>query len=128
MPLIVAELVVRNYLAGQFPAARVVTETPGNLADVVPCIEITRYGGGDDVYTLDVANLDVDVYHSSRAAALDYAEQVRTSLRLHAEGQQVNGALIAQVATLSAPKWVPYDNTNIRRISASYRIAIRSIP
>lgn len=128
MPLAVAELVVRTYLAGQFPAARVVTETPSNLADVVPCIEVGRFGGGDGVWTLDVANIDIDVYHSSRAAALDYAEQVRTSLRLHAEGQEVNGALIAQVATLSAPKWVPYDDTNIRRINAAYRIAIRSIP
>lgn len=128
MPLVVAELVVRNYLAGQFPTARVVTETPENLSDVLPCIEVMRFGGSDDVYTLDLANIDVDVYAVDRPSALDLAEQVRTSLRLHAEGQVVNGALIAQVTTLSAPKWVPYDNTTLRRISASYRIAIRSVP
>jgi len=128
VPLVVAELVVRTYLAAQFPDARVVTERPGNLNEVLPCIEVGRFGGGDDVYTLDVANLDVDVYAATRPAALDLAEQVRTSLRLHAEGQEVDGALIAQVATLSAPKWVPYDNTTLRRISASYRIAIRSVP
>lgn len=128
MALVVAELVVRTYLAGQFPDARVVTEAPGNLDEVLPCIEVGRFGGEDSIYTLDVANLDVDVYAANRPAALDLAEQVRTSLRLHAEGQEVDGALIAQVATLSAPKWVPYDNTTLRRISASYRIAIRSIP
>jgi len=128
MPLAVAELVVRSYLAGQFPDVRVVTETPGNLANVLPCIEVNRFGGSDDIYTLDVANLDIDVFAASRADAYMLAEQVRTNLRLHAEGQEVDGALIAQVATLSAPKWVPYDNTTMRRISASYRIAIRSIP
>lgn len=128
MSLASATAVVRTYLAGQFPTARVVTETPADMTGEPPVIRVRRIGGSDTVYTLDVANLDVDTYAVGEPAAYDLAEQVRTSLRLHAEGQTVDGALIAEVATISAPKWVPYDNTALRRISATYRIAIRSIP
>lgn len=128
MPLAVAEQVLVEYLTGQFPTARVLTETPADLGAELPCIQVVRFGGSDDVYTLDVINCDIDVYAADRLSGLQLAEQIRTSLRLHAEGQEVNGAFIAQVGTLSAPKWVPYDNTTMRRISASYRIAIRSVP
>jgi len=126
--LAAAESVIRAWLAQQFPNARVVTETPADLVDVLPCIRVERFGGSDDVYTLDVANIDVDCYDATREAARSLAEDVRTALRLSAEGQSVNGALIAQVTTISAPTWTPYDNTNLRRFTASYRIAIRSIP
>lgn len=140
MPLANAVRVVRTYLAGEFPDIRVLTETPHDLARELPVIRVRRIGGQDTVLTLDVANIDVDAYAIGEAAATALAEQVRTSLRLNAEGQTIAGveetqltpaeppALIAQVDTISAPKWVPYDNTALRRISATYRIAIRSIP
>lgn len=128
MPLANAVQVVRTYLAGAFPDARVVTETPNDLVKELPVIRVRRIGGHDAVYTLDVATIDVDAYEGDEVKAYGLAEQIRTSLRLHAEGQTVDGALIAQVDTISAPKWVPYDNTALRRISATYRIAIRSIP
>jgi hypothetical protein len=106
----------------------VVTETPANLADVLPVIEVTRFGGSDEVIVLDSANIDVDVYAATRDAARTLGEQVRTALRLHLPGYASAGAAVQSVTTISAPRWVPYDNTNLRRFNAAYRITIHSIP
>ena len=35
---------------------------------------------------------------------------------------------MAAVSTINAPRWVPYDNTDLRRFVASYRITVRSVP
>jgi hypothetical protein len=127
-PLVSAEPFVRSWLAAQFPTARVVTETPANLADVLPVIEVTRFGGSDEVIVLDSANIDVDVYAATRDAARTLGEQVRTALRLHLPGYASAGAAVQSVTTISAPRWVPYDNTSLRRFNAAYRITIHSIP
>lgn len=126
--LVAAESFVRNWLATQFPAARVVTETPANLGEALPVIEVTRFGGSDDVIVLDSANIDIDVYAATRDAARTLGEQVRTALRLHLPGYASAGAAVQSVTTISAPRSVPYDNTNLRRFNAAYRITIHSIP
>lgn len=128
MALADAELVIRTALDAEFTSARVVTETPSNLGDVLPCIQVTRFGGADDVLVLDAAHIDIDTYAATRQAAADLAEQVRTYLRLTLPGTSHGGGFVADVTTISAPTWTPYDNTTLRRFTASYRIAIRSIP
>ncbi len=133
MPLVAAETVIRDWLAQQFSTARVLTETPDNLADVVPVLQVTRFGGADALLNVDTANVDVETFDgphdnlSARENARTLAEQVRSSLRLDLPGNTVAGAFVAEVATISAPTWTPYDNTNVRRFTASYRITIRSI-
>lgn len=128
--LVAAESFVRDWLATQFPAPtyRVVTELPANLADVVPLIQVVRFGGSDDIWTVDSANVDVDTFAASRDGARSLAEQVRTALRLHLPGYASAGAACQSVTTISAPRWVPYDNTSLRRFNAAYRITIHSIP
>ena len=132
MALAEAESVVRNWLATHLGNGyRVVTELPADLATVVtetPVAQVTRFGGEDDIYTLDTANIDVDTFGLTREAARTFGEQVRTALRFDAPGSIQGGALIATVSTISAPRWVPYDNTSLRRFVASYRITIRSVP
>lgn len=122
----IAETVLTTWLKAAFPLARVVTELPANLATVVPCIQVTRFGGGDDVITLDAAHIDIDCYAVDRTTARDLAEQIRTSLRFQLPGQIVAGGTVAQVSTIAAPSWTPYDNTALRRFVASYRVVIHS--
>lgn len=122
----IAETVLTTWLKAAFPLARVVTELPANLATVVPCIQVTRFGGADDVITLDAAHIDIDCYTVDRTTARVLAEQVRTSLRLQLPGQIVAGGTVALVSTISAPTWTPYDNTALRRFVASYRVVIHS--
>jgi hypothetical protein len=119
---------VRGWLATQFPSPiRVVTELPADLA-ATQVIQVTRFGGSDDFITLDAANVDIDVFAATRDASRTLAEQVRTAVRLHLPGYATGGAAVQSVTTISAPRWVPYDNTNLRRFVASYRITIHSIP
>lgn len=139
-PLVDAETFVRDWLAVQFPtpAYRVVTELPANLGDVLPVIEVSRFGGSDDVIVMDAANFDIDVYAtasnavggaSARDAARLLSGQVRAALRLHLPGYSAGGAGVQSVSTISAPHWVPYDNTSaLRRYNAAYRITIHSVP
>jgi hypothetical protein len=126
--LVSAESLVRGWLAEQFTPTRVVTELPANLGDVVPVIQVTRFGGSDDVIVLDNAHIDVDTFAATRDDARTLAEQVRTALRLHLPGVTTGGGVVTSVTTMSAPRWVPYDNTNLRRFVASYRITIHSVP
>ena len=123
-----AETLIRDWLAAVFPSARVVTELPANLADVLPVIQVTRFGGSDDFLTLDSANVDIDTFGVSRDAARSLSEQVRSAVRLHLPGYSANGGAVQSVTTISAPRWVPYDNTSLRRFTAAYRITIHSIP
>lgn len=134
VPLVSAEPFIRTWLATQFPSpTRVVTETPADLG-TAPTIQVTRIGGSDTFLTVDAANIDVDTFDddhdgkSARENARTLAEQVRTALRLHFPGYSLNGAAVQSVSTISAPRWVPYDNTSLRRFVASYRITIHSIP
>ena len=127
-PLADAETLVRGWLATQFPGVRVVTEVPANLADVVPLIQVSRFGGSDDTIVTDAANIDVDTFGATRDEARSLGGQVRSALRLHLPGYAAGGGAVQSVTTISAPRWVPYDNTNLRRFVASYRITIHSIP
>jgi hypothetical protein len=127
MPYVDAVQVARTYLAGVFTAARVLTELPADLGDVLPVIRVSRIGGNKIEYVLDFANLDIDIYDDPKTIH-EQAEQVRKSLLVDAEGQQAAGGFIAGVEEISGPKVVPYDNTALRRISTTFRIAIRSTP
>lgn len=128
MPLIPAEHVVVAWLDADLTGVRVVTETPKNLATEVPLVQVVGIGGSDSVLTLDTATIDVDAFALTREAARDLAERARTSMRVTLPGRTVAGAFVARVETVSAPKWVPYDNTALRRFVATYRVDIRSIP
>ena len=125
-----AESVVRDWLATQFtsPTYRVVTELSTKLADDLPLIQVVRFGGSDADLTLDSANVDIDTFAATRDAARSLAEQVRSAVRLHLPGYANAGAAVQSVTTISAPRWLPYDNTSLRRFTAAYRITIHSIP
>lgn len=128
MPSAIAETVLLTWLKAAFPAARVVTETPGDLADVVPCIQVSRFGGADEyVSTFDNPSMDFDCYAATRGEARQLAYDVRSSLRDDLPGQVVAGASIVRVRTISGPAWTPYNNTNLRRFTYSAQIRLRSL-
>jgi hypothetical protein len=110
---------------------RVVTELPAGLGAVVadtPVIQVTRFGGSDSLLVLDDANIDVDTFGTTREAARSLGELVRSALRFDILGVSQDGGFVCAVSTINAPRWVPYDNTDLRRFVASYRITVRSVP
>lgn len=122
-----AELVLVAWLRAAFPNARVATETPANLADVLPCIAVSRFGGADEeIPTFDNPMMDFDCYAATRGEARTLAYAVRSSLRNDLPGQMVAGAFASRVRTVSGPVWTPYDNSALRRFTYSARIRLHS--
>jgi hypothetical protein len=123
-----AEAVLQDALAAHFTTAYVCTETPSDLADHLPCIRVTRFGGAaDSIYTFDNAQVDFDCYAASRAAARTLAHDVRTYLHATLEGSKAGGAFIAKVQDIQGPTWTPYDNTSLRRFTYSAEIRLHSL-
>ena len=123
-----AETVLVEYLTGKFPDAFVCTETPDNLEEVLPAIQVERIGGTDSVITLDVARVDVDVFAASREDARNLSEEVRSLLRNDLIGLTISGAVVADVVTVSAPAKQFWDSTTLRRFVATYEATIHCNP
>lgn len=133
MPYANAKSLVRLWLSEQFPTARVVTRIPSNLESVCPLIVVGRIGGSVRAFVLDDANIDITCFDvgdsSSRETAVDdFAESVRAALLWQMPGAALAGGVVCSVLENTAPRQVPYDNTNVRRSEASYRITVKSVP
>lgn len=112
-PLLVAAL------KAQFPSARVVTETPANLVDVLPVIQVGGIGGSGDAYQFDTPRADIDVYAATRDAARTLAQQIHDWLLRDLPGQTLGSAFVLKVTEFMSPVWTPYDNTTVRRFTLS---------
>lgn len=99
---------------------------PADLAYRLPLVAVSRFGGGDDVLTLDRAELDVDVFASTYQYARALAETLRLSLRLDLAGYTVDGCTAARIRTLSAPRRLDWQAANIHRVNATYEIVTHS--
>lgn len=93
--------------------ARFVTETPGNLADVMPLVRVERTGGPDDGYTLDIPTVVFHCFHGSDLLSRRLAYQVIT----HVYGlrdQLADGAVVTRVRKLGGPFRAAYENPAVR--------------
>lgn len=122
--MIDCESLARTWLDSAFPDAKVSTETDTTLADNLPWIRVTRGGGADQQYVIDFPLIDVDVFHSSRIDARALAEQVRSSLILTLPGRAVGAGNVRFAKTILAPTWAPWDNTSLRRFTATYELTV----
>lgn len=85
-------------------------------------------GPGDQVLTLDVADLDVDCYADTRDAAKALAEDCRRALRLLLPGTTHGEVFVKNVSTVARPVLIPYDVAVIRRVTATYRLHLHAAP
>lgn len=134
-PAISAEPVVRDALAALFDGThagmfngRVVTETPANLDEVLPAVQVETTNTTEAVLTLEVAQIMVSTFDADRVTARGNAMQVHTAMTMLLPGTSVDGAFIAEVKVLQRPKHAPYGNTSVRRFMALYQVAVRSVP
>lgn len=128
MSSVPAETVLVTWLKAEFPDVRIVTETPANLADVLPCIAVSRFGGIEDVFsTFDNPSMDFDCYAAARDEARTLAYAVRSSIRDDLPGQTVAGVSASRTRSLAAPVATPYDNTTLRRFTYSAQIRLHTL-
>jgi len=105
------------------PGVVVRDEVDNNLLDELPTIQVQRLpAGGDDGIRLDRALVDVDVYHSTRAAAIALAAEVRGWLLVDLPGSVTATAVFGRVTSSPPPAVRPYENTALRRVGATYQI------
>lgn len=127
------ELVLIPWLQAQLlsvysVSARVVAETPENLEDIVPLVQLYRITGSDKAYPMirDEAQIAVNSFGADRASASTLARQVHALLYASALGTAINGANIAGIVTIASPRWLAYGDLNIRRFNATYAVSFRA--
>lgn len=107
-------------------SVRVVTDTPSNLALILPVVQVTRFGGSDVAPGIDRPNVDIDVYAATRTLAKTLAEKVRYTLLYVLAGTSTGEATVSRVDTISGPSYRPYDNTALRRVGATYQLTLHA--
>ncbi|MEE2055831.1 hypothetical protein [Nocardiopsis tropica] len=122
MSVLVEPLLIAWLTQDLNPQVEVTTETPPYLEERVPLLQVARIYGHDDGFRLDRPAVDVTAFAADRLAAARLAGRARDSvLRLWRHGAFA-GAVVTDVAISTAPRWLPYDNTAVRRYAATYQI------
>lgn len=97
-------------------------ELDNKLLEELPTVQIEVVGGDDDGIRLDRALVDVNVYAATRAAAITLAAQVHGLYLTQLRGSATDNAVFGLVATVSRPAARPYENTDLRRVGATYAV------
>ena len=119
----VEELLVA-YLSAKFPSYRICTELPAQITQTT--VQVVRIGGFDSA-AIDTATVSVDIYAADRGTANDASGIVRAALNNGALAGYTNGsATVATISTIGGPGWRPYDDTDVRRIGATYAISVHN--
>lgn len=121
------EVMVMDGLEAAFPTliGRVATETPADLQTRLETGDFVRVGlvtGSDNRFT-NFSVVDIDVFSRTRQGSHDLAELIRAWLLGYP--LTVGTATIDRVVTETAPFQAPWEDENVRRRLATYRISTR---
>lgn len=121
------ESVVRDWLADRFPDAFCCTETPADMASVLPVIRVLSLGGPETQLTMDKPSLSISCYDVGRIAASNLAKQVFQAMRFQFPGYVFGmGASVNKVRTISGPAFRPYDNTDLRCFGMTLQVTFHT--
>lgn len=126
LPPFVDELQALSELyADLVPDGHVVRWTGTNLQQLLAdgeVIRVARIGGDDDRFTA-VPRVDVSVFGLDIVSVRATAERARQ--RLLSYPHATSYGVIDRAATEVAPHEVPYDDPDVRDVTATYRISTR---
>jgi hypothetical protein len=120
-----AEGLVQQWLAGRFPSARVVTETPNKLEAVLPVHRVHAVGGPSR-RGLGGPRVSVETFAATREQARAQAGLVADALTLELPGVTVAGGTVTAVAVNALPQTIEYDNPNVRMATALYDVFVHA--
>ncbi|MGI5274872.1 hypothetical protein ACQEUU_37465 [Nonomuraea sp. CA-218870] len=123
--MIDVEAALIAWLEGTLDDVRASTETPSDLDDRLPWLQVVRLGGPYDGFRRDQPAVDISAFAVTGPAASDLALQVQKALHTQLWGATTGGAVFSRVETRTGPHKVPYDNPNMRRYEATYAFVIR---
>lgn len=105
----------------------VYTETDGSLSGALPAYQITRVGGSDGADFSKSVSVEVDSIAATRGAMWDTAADAQTAMhKLAANGTA--DWYVDTVEEMFSPAVEPYENTGVRRATATYALTIRPLP
>ncbi|MDH2424736.1 hypothetical protein [Sphaerisporangium sp. TRM90804] len=122
--MIDVEALVATWIEANVDDTRGMTETPANLDTLLPVAKVMKIGGSYDGFRITRATVDVDFFDSTRDRAWSGALHVQWCLHNLFVRRRQGDAVVARVETLTDPRRLPYDNTNLRRVGATYRITV----
>jgi hypothetical protein len=117
-----------GWATGRF-GYRCATKTPADLQDVVPFARIVEFGGpdDDDDPTVIVPSVSVDWFGADWASAETLALAGHRAIRRELPGRAFGpDAVVTAVRTISLPSFVPWDDTDVVRFTASYRLFLKT--
>jgi hypothetical protein len=121
------EKVVTDWLQGKFPDAFCCTETPADMASVLPVIRVLSLGGPNTKLAMGRPAVSIACYHVDRVSAKTLAKQIFQAMRFEMPGYQPGmGTTVNRVNTISGPAWRPYDNTNLRCFGMTLQLVIHT--
>lgn len=124
MSVLVEPLLIAWLSQDLTPSVPVTTETPPELEKQVPLVQVSRIAGPDDGFRLDSPLVDFTSFEEDRLAAARLAQAVQESLiRLWRHGA-FRGAVVTDVSITIAPRWLPYDNTAVRRYASTCALTV----
>ena len=117
------ESALMGFLTGVVAGATCGTATPSNLADALPFVRITRFGGNDDLIT-DTARVSIDAFTADWTSCQVLAEAIRQKM-LNSRPIVLEDCVIDHVSTLTGPSEIAWGDVNVRRRNASYQVSAR---
>ena len=110
---------------------RVVTELPPDLEapETLPIVQVEEaIGPGESDPGIDLCDVDIDAYGPDRASTKDLAERIRALVMYDLPGLvfDAGATSINRTRTLRKPSRLPYDDSDLRRFGAGYRITVHS--
>lgn len=118
------EAVLIGWLEATVEGVRASTETPPDLDDRLPWLQVRRVSGPYDGFRRDQPTVDIAAYAAAGPDACDLALRVQEFLYTQLWGATTGGAVISRVETRVGPHWVPYDNPGLRRYEATYSLVV----
>lgn len=118
-----------GWFGTQTTGVRYCTELPAAFEKNLPVVRFSRSGGSDDENSinLDVPIIEVDLFHSTLAEATTLAASTHTLFRRSLRGSTINGQTVGRVTAVTSFRPLPWSNTTIRRLSATYALYIASL-
>lgn len=130
MPADIEQMLIA-WLPQEFPGVRACTETPAGdeftTAAAGGLIRVVRVGGGRQ-QSLHQPRVVLDFFKPSRPAAKAFAMDVAEALFWRLPGTSVAGGGVSHVVEVSGPSWAPWDNTSVRRFTATYQLFLKDTP
>lgn len=118
------EALLVTWLEETIEDVRASTETPPDLQDRLPWLQVVRIGGPYDGFRLDQPTVDIAAFDSTGPAASALAAHVQVLLHEQLARAKTGTAVVTRVETVTGPHWVPYDNPGLRRYEATYRLTV----